>query len=886
MNPDDDRPTLEKLISRMLADEPVVASAQETAELTGLTAEEAAHLNIIERVFAGFEALRNERTATAPAPHLPGERVGAFALVRPLGAGGMGEVWLAERADGQVEQRVAMKFLRVSQTRFAEWFLREQNLLARLEHPGIARFIDAGHAADGAPYLAMEYVDGEPVDAWCDARALGLDARLALFLRACESLDHAHRHLVVHRDVKPANLLVTADGLPKLLDFGIGKALGAVSPDTLTLQPALTLAYAAPEQFRGEPVSTATDVFSLGLLLYRLLAGELPAARANATVASLALGDATLESLSATARANGAAPVAADRLTGDLDAIARKATQTDPRERYGTVAALADDIERWRRRVPVAARKATRGYRLRRFVARHRAGVAAAAFAIVALAAGFAVALWQADIARREAQRADAQAARAQRTADFVTGILREQDPLERGRGEARTARDLVDEGVLRARSDLADQPDVRTAMLTVLGEALYNLGDTAAARTLLDDARSAVANDTLDAARIDGILARIAMKQGRSAAAIPLLDNAIARLAAGSLDDRIAAARLETWRGDQLLRQGKGDAGVAAMRAARASLASLVKPDSVAMLDVDTAFALRLADMRQDAEAAPFLRELAARIERVAGGDSARLIDPLGALATLEKRAGNYDTAQTLYARAIAIATQRLGARHETLATLYSRSANAYQDAGDPQRALERLALAEQALPPDANTERAQILATRGATLLDVDRNAEAEQALRTALELRRASAGDGDGLTWYSQSEWGRALRALGRIDEARKVQREALERLERIMGSEAYQLTFALRNLSETCIAAGEFTQAADALRRAATLAGKKYPPTHRVVLQYQVMLGEALVKTGDGKGALEAVAPVLAARDAAGVKDLVEAAERVRAAKAVR
>lgn len=880
--PDDDKPTLEKLITRMLADEPVVASAAQMSELTGLSPVEAAHLNVIERVFAGFEALRNERSATQAEHREAGERVGAFVLVRPLGAGGMGEVWLAERGDGKVEQRVAIKLLRVSRTRFAEWFLREQNLLARLEHPGIARFIDAGHAESGTPYLAMEYVDGEPIDDWCDARKLDLDARLALFLRACEAVDYAHRHLVVHRDIKPANILVTHDGRTKLLDFGVGKALGAVSPDTLTVQPALTFAYAAPEQLRGDAISTATDVYALGLLLYRLLAGDLPAARANASVASLALGDAAPEPLSAAARANANAPVAAERLAGDLDAIARKATQADPRARYGTVAAFADDVERHRRRVPVTARAPTALYRARRFVARHRAGVVAATFAALALAAGFAVALWQADVARREARRADTQATRAQRTADFVTGLLREQDPLERTNAQARSARDLVDEGVLRARSDLADEPPVRTAMLTVLGEALYNLGDMAAARALLDETRVGIAGDTLDAARIDGILARIARSQGRSAEATPLLDRAIARLNTGTLDDRIAAARLENWRGDQLLRQGKGDAGVAAMKAARASLQTMLKPDSIAMLDVDTALLLRLSETRRDADAAPLARELIARVERAAGAGSARLVDPLRELALLEKRAGNYDHAQVLFARAIAIAQQRVGARHTMLAALYSRSANAYQDNHEPDKALAQLELAEQALPSDAIAERAQILATRGETLLDLDRAVEAEAALREALALRRASTGDDDAFAWHSQSEWGGALLALGRIDEAKKVQLEALARLEAIMGPDAYHLTFVLRNLSKTYVAAGEPAQAVVALRRAAALAARKYPPNHNVVLQFQAMLGDALLKAGDKAGAIAAVAPVLAARDEPGAVQFIDIADRVQAA----
>lgn len=875
---------LEGLIGRLISGESLAENSADTARLAAV---EASCVHALERVFAGFSALRGD-AGLQPAEARPviartaGDRAGAFRLVEPLGAGGMGEVWLAERCDGAVEQRVAIKYVRLARARLIEQFEREQRVLARLVHPHIARFLDAGRDAQGSPYLVMEYVDGVPIDDYCDRRALDLDARLDLFLRVCDAVEYAHRQLVVHRDLKPANVLVCADGSPKLLDFGVAKLLDASAVAGLeTMQPALTLAYAAPEQFRGDAVSTATDVFSLGLLLFRLLAGELPPARRDATLASLALG-ADVESLSAAARVHADTGIAANALAGDLDAIVGKATRADSRERYGSVAEFADDLRRFRDARPVRARTPTRAYRARKFIVRHRVGVGAAAVAIVALVTGLGIALWQANVARAEARRADAQTARASRVADFMTSLFREQDPLSRAGARARSSRELVAEGVLRARSELADQPDLRAPLLGVLGEATMNLGDLDGGRKLLEEARRDVAAGSSEAARFDGLLGSIAMRQGRQAEGIALLDSALARLNAGSRDDRLLAARLDVWRADALIRAGKIDEALQSVRRGHAFLRDTLGADHLETMDAEFNLLAMLCEVRRDDEAEPMAKSLVARIERVAGVDSPRLIDTLSFWAQIEKRRDRHAEALALFERAIALARQHFGPKHQMLAALYSRMANLQQDGGHPEAALAALALADGALPADATSERAQMLATRGETLIDLGRADEAEAALRESLRLRRASAGDKDGQVWYSQSEWGRALNAQGKRAEAKRVQLEALARMQEIMGAEAYHLTFVLRALSETYLASGEPAESVRVLQRSLQLASKKYPPTHGIVVQYRVALAESLREAGDTDAALAEAETVLAV--SAGQPEFTQHAARAALVKA--
>jgi len=351
-----------------------------------------------------------------PEPELLGKRIGAYRLVRLLGRGGMGAVYLAERADEAFRQRVAIKLLpwALATAEARHRFLLERQTLARLEHPHIARLLDGGETADGLPYLVMEYVDGEPIDQFCQRQDLDLVRRMQLFREVCGAVAHAHRNLVVHRDLKPGNILVTADGVVKLLDFGIAKLLpGAETDGTLPLTVAgrllLTPLFASPEQVRGEPVTTATDVYALGLLLFRLLVGAHPyrfATESPVEVVRVVCDQPPPRpSVAATTGAAGLGlPALRRRLRGDLDNIVLKALRKEPERRYASVEALAEDVRRHLEQLPVRARPDTPGYRAAKFARRHRLGLAAAALIAASLLGGLLATAHQARIAERRFQ--------------------------------------------------------------------------------------------------------------------------------------------------------------------------------------------------------------------------------------------------------------------------------------------------------------------------------------------------------------------------------------------------------------------------------------------------------------------------------------------------
>jgi non-specific serine/threonine protein kinase/serine/threonine-protein kinase len=349
-----------------------------------------------------------------PAVDLAGQRLGAYRVLRSLGRGGMGEVFLAERADGEFEGRVALKVVRPGGGEdVLHRFRAERQTLANLEHPNIARLLDAGSTDEGRPYLVMEHVDGVRIDRYCDERGLGIDERLAIFLDVCEAVQHAHRNLVVHRDLKPDNILVSAEGEVKLLDFGIAKLLpGAASEEmaveTVTGQAAMSLHYASPEQLVGEPVTTATDVHALGILLYQLLTGRHPFVEPAEPAASAwrAVLDRKAEPPSQRATAPFAGLSAERlrrRLAGDLDNITLKALRKEAERRYPSVEQLAEDVRRHLDGRPVRARPDTLDYRTAKFLRRHRLGVLAAALIVASLVAGMTATLWQARIAEQRA---------------------------------------------------------------------------------------------------------------------------------------------------------------------------------------------------------------------------------------------------------------------------------------------------------------------------------------------------------------------------------------------------------------------------------------------------------------------------------------------------
>jgi eukaryotic-like serine/threonine-protein kinase len=416
--------------------------------------------------------------------HAAGDVVGPYRLVQPIGVGGMAEVWLAERTDGLMQQRsVALKLpFGPYQGDLAARFAREREILAALDHPHIARLYDAGVAADGQPYLALEHIDGQRIDRWCEQRQLGVAERLRLFLQAAHAVSQAHAQLIVHRDIKPSNLLVDATGQVKLLDFGIARLLidaGDVPAGDVTQQGtrALTPDYAAPEQISGAPVGTRADVYALGVLLFELLTGKRPYRLTRDTRA--ALEEAILAAEVPRPSDVPADPALRRALRGDLDTIVLKALKKPLGERYASVDAFAEDIERHLGSRPVLARPDSASYRLRKFVVRNRLAVATASALLLTVLGGAGAALWQARVAIVERQRAEV-------VKNFVAAIFREASPHKGIGTKDLTAVDLLKQADQRLETALAGQTSARIELANVIGESLLALGDTAAAELVI----------------------------------------------------------------------------------------------------------------------------------------------------------------------------------------------------------------------------------------------------------------------------------------------------------------------------------------------------------------------------------------------------------------
>ena len=432
----------------------------------------------------------------------PGAEIGPYRLLEALGRGGMGEVWLAERSDAQPRRKVALKLPHLSwEPGLAARLERERDILASLEHPHIARLYDAGIDRHGRPYLALEYVDGTPIDRYVAEHALPLRERLGLLLQVCAAVAHAHAHLVVHRDLKPSNILVDAQGNAHLLDFGIARIvdpeLGTGSGDaqaTLTIGRALTPAYASPEQIRGEPIGTASDIYSMGVVAYELLAGARPY-RMKPGLGAAALAEAVMRTDALPASKATTTETLRRQLRGDLDAILARALAKTSDERYATVDALADDLQRHLRGEPVRARAATPLYVAGRWVRRHKAetgvvvvlalaagaGAYAQVLVAVALGAGTVAALWQRNQARRQAGIARAALARGEQVKDFIASIFTHAVPRA-GRGGAVAAADLLRAAAHRVETDLVAQPAVAAELGALIGASFNELGEMQAA--------------------------------------------------------------------------------------------------------------------------------------------------------------------------------------------------------------------------------------------------------------------------------------------------------------------------------------------------------------------------------------------------------------------
>ena len=665
-------------------------------EIRALLAAPADEAGPIERVMAALGA-----PAAAPWREASRRsRVGPYELLREIGHGGMGIVYLARRADGVYERLVALKLARapVVDATLRDRFLAERDILAGLAHPNIATLFDGGVTDDGLPYFTMEYVDGRPIDAYCDANRLDLGARIRLFLGTCGAVAAAHRALVVHRDLKPTNVLVTEGGEVKLLDFGIAKLLDMEGPDrrteTATDSRLMTPAYASPEQVMGRPVSTATDVYALGLLLYELLCGRrahrlesrgaahleqvvvqadpLPMAEALAHPAPG--GDAATADGIAQARQTTPARLAR-QLRGDLARIAEMALRKDPDLRYATAAHLAEDLERYLDGRPILARPPTLAYRASRFARRHRLPLAAAAVVFAALIGYTALSVRHAREMELAAERERLEAARAREVADFVVGLFEASDPNVVQDRNAPVAR-MLEQGLQRADA-LAAQPLLQARLLNAIGRVYFNLGkfDGAAeiAKRALDASVRGGGDRHPDVARDYRLLGLATGALGKHTEAADLFGQALEIHGAGSNTTGIEAATDIHHLGLALVQAGRLDEGERRIAESLSARRTLLDPGHEDIATSLSGLAFVRGRQGRTRESADLYREaLALHVARLGEQHPGVALGRLNLAAALTSL-GSFDEAEDELTRALAVYRAAYGERHPSVATTLS---------------------------------------------------------------------------------------------------------------------------------------------------------------------------------------------------------------------
>jgi serine/threonine-protein kinase len=845
---------------------------------------------------------RPDPTGTAPTETEPqlatGTLVGPWRVVRLSGRGGMGEVYLAERHDAAFAQQVALKVLKrgMDSRDIVRRFLRERQILARLDHPHVARLIDGGTGPDGRPYFVLEWVDGEPIDAYCERLGLDLDARLRLMRTVCNAVDSAHHLLVVHRDLKPGNVLVTADGTVKLLDFGIAKVLAEAAAAERTeptertepekpvepVEPVadttyddafadritrpftdvrpLTPAYAAPEQLLGEPVSTATDVYALGVMLYELITGVLPRAGgrdASAAVAGAAATAAALEAIerpSAVLRRRRRRREAglARRGRQDLDLIVLTALRRDPGERYPGAAELADDLDRLLDGRPIYARRRELGYRVRKFLVRHRAPVAAVVVAFAALVASLFLSLREAQIARGAARRADAAARKATRVEGFFVAMF--QEPGSRlAIGPRTTARELLAHGAALVDGGLSGEPEVQGDLFDAVARLETSMGlDQAAlghARRALDLRRSCLRPG-------DGKIGLSWVALGEAQAQHGLLDearrsleaavaNLVPAFGADSVEAAIAKRDLAI-----ALHEPKDRAKALDLvrQAYRICLLRLGEShyDTVEALYF-LARALEYSGRFSEAEAA-YRRAIILSAGR-GGEHSAGVAIAQAALANVLVRLGRNAEAGPLFEQAIAGERAALGSHHVQLAETLIRYSSLLMAAQDFTACDRALTEAAEIIGPD-HYGYAVCQRQLGQSALTRRHYSDAAELFGRAVAGFRRTLGDKDTQVWRALAQLGEAHTHLGQTAAAGREIPAAISHLEAMNGTASYDLSQPLRELGELQLATGDADAAAASFRRARALEVTTFKGIeHRNVAWCDLLVARALLARRD-------------------------------------
>jgi serine/threonine-protein kinase len=837
-----------------------------------------------------------------------GRRIGPYRIIRELARGGMGAVYLAERVDGQFEQQVALKLIRLglNSEEIHRRFLAERQILARLNHPHIARLLDGGVTPEGEPYFAMEYVEGAPVTTYCERKGAGLDERLGLWADVCDAVRYAHQSLVVHRDIKPSNILVTADGVVKLLDFGIAKLLeagapGLLSADGVTLLergalppdtelPVMTPEYASPEQVRGEPVGTGTDVYALGVVLYELLAGRRAHRFERRTPAEIerVVCECVPEPPSTVA-----SQALRHALRGDLDTIILKALQKEPGRRYSTIEALLDDLNRYRQGLPVRARPNSLGYRSKKFVLRHRMSVAAGSAVLVALFVGLAGTIWQ-------FRSATLEAAKEREVKEFLLGLFRTADP-EEARGREISVRELLERGTSRVDTALAGRPEVQSELLEVIGVIHHDLGLYQRAESLLRRSvglsRSVYGPAHPLAAARSVALSGALLEEGKYAEAESLLSGALAaQRRTGASGDSVVATTLSAMaelyrrkgdygRAQTMLEQalsidrrrfGLSHLSIAAdlnnlgvlleekrdlaaadtlLEKAVAIRRRLLPPDSPQLLVSLHNLSLVKKDQGNLAEAERLNRQVLSGRRHLYPGDHPDVAIALTALGSTLSDEGRWGDAEPLVVEALAMQRHLLGAENPaTVRTINNLAAVRYflgnlSSAANDMREVVRVwtrTLGED--HPSTLTARENLAMIEG----ELGNYRRAESLMRGAIEARRrdSSGNSGGALLDVAQSlvGLGDLLEHSGGRRESERAYRDALAMYRRLIPENHILVGKVLTSLGALLSIDGRAAEAEPLLREALSIRKDKLGPSARATAVTLRELGACLAALG--------------------------------------
>lgn len=746
----------------------------------------------------------------------PGERIGPYRLIRKLGEGETSTVYLAARDDDQYRQHVAIKLIRpgMDSRQILQRFHRERQILASLSHANIARLLDGGSTPAGQPYFVMEHIEGEPLDVHCQARQLPLARRLELFGLVCQAVHFAHQNLVVHRDLKPGNILVDAGGAPKLLDFGIAKLLdperaGIDAEPTGTVARLMTPHYASPEQVQGKPISTASDVYSLGVILYKLLTRRRPYELESQSLHEIerVVCESTPPPPSHVLRAR-----RGDRIPRDLDNIVAMAMRKEPARRYASAQELADDVRRCLERRPVLARRDTLGYRISSFVRRNTGAVAAAALIFLVLLGGAAATTWQWRRAVAERSIAEAQRMTAQQTLDFVVELFKVPESATTARET--TARELLDRGATHLRDDTQHPPHIRAALQHTLGVVYLNLGEYQRATPLLEEAvaaRSLLPGNRLELADSLYQLGAVSVRNGKFSSAERLLQRAL------TLRARVLGA--------------DNDLGVANVL------------DELAVTAIyKVAFH----------EAEDHLRRALAVRRRHLGEGNLQLIPSLMGLATLYYRVGHYEQAETLLREGLEIRRRTSGATQcfstvavdNVLGLL--RGAQGYFE--DAERYIDAAIECLQRELGDDHIEVVDLTSVRIAIWCEQGRYAEAEELARQNLARRRALYGDHHPAVDHGIHYLARVLYERGELAEADQLATSALAMREGAYGRAHDAVAQSLALLARIQLARADAKTAEASSREALTIWQRALGDEHPILAGPMRDLAEALVAQG--------------------------------------